>query len=70
MPPPVPASVKDGRMIAGSPTVSSASLASSIEWMSCESGEARPIRSMALRNSSRSSAMRMESSLAPMSSTP
>ena len=38
MPPPVPASVKDGRMIAGRPTLASASRASSIVLTSAERG--------------------------------
>ncbi len=43
MPPPVPPSVNDGRMIAGRPTCSSASAASSRVWASLERGVSRPI---------------------------
>ncbi len=57
-------------MIAGSPVTSSACSASSSDFASRLFGEMRPIRSIAWRNSWRSSALAMAASLAPISSTP
>ena len=70
MPPPVPARVKLGRMMTGRPTWSSASRASAVVLISWLFGESRPIRSIAWRNRSRSSALSMTSALAPIISTP
>ncbi len=55
-------------MIAGNPTASSASCAASSEATSRLFGDARPILSIAWRNSWRSSALAIASSLAPISS--
>ena len=57
-------------MIAGSPTVSSASSASSKLFTVRARAQCRPIFSIATRNSSRSSAFSMESGRAPIISTP
>ena len=66
MPPPVPPSVNDGRMMAGRPISSSASSA----WISvliwCERGVSSPIFVIASRNSLRSSALSMASAVAPI----
>ena len=70
MPPPVPARVKLGRMIAGRPTKFIASRASAIERTTLDFGLSRPISSIASRNSRRSSALAMTSRLAPIISTP
>ncbi len=70
MPPPVPASVNDGRMMAGRPTTSRPSLASSRVWATRERGLSSPIASMALRNFCRSSALSITSARAPIISTP
>ena len=76
MPPPVPPSVNDGRMIAGSPISSSALSASGSVLTCCERGVSRPIRFIASRKRSRSSALSMASAVAPiiltssLSSTP
>ena len=70
MPPPVPPSVKEGRSTAGSPITSSAASASASEWASSERGVSSPMRAIASRNSSRSSALSMASALAPIISTP
>ena len=69
MPPPVPPMVKDGRMIAGSPTSFMISRASSIVCAMPAFATDSPILSMALLNSSRFSALLMASSDAPISST-
>ena len=66
MPPPVPPSVKLGRMIAGSPMSSSASSACTSVLTWCERGVSRPIFVIASRNSSRSSALSMASAVAPI----
>jgi len=70
MPPPVPPRVKLGLMIAGRPMISSAFSASMSEWASSERGVSRPMRVIASRNSSRSSALSMASAVAPIISTP
>ena len=76
MPPPVPPIVNDGRMMAGRPMSSSASSACASVLIWCERGVSSPILVMALRNSSRSSALSMASAVAPiiltlnLSSTP
>ncbi len=57
-------------MIAGRPTCSMAAIASPIVFAMVALGFSRPIRSIASRNSLRSSAMSMASRLAPISSTP
>ena len=69
-PPPVPPIVKDGRIMVGRPTFSSPSRASSIVWAIAERGLSSPMRSIASRNSKRSSAMLMASRSAPISCTP
>src|SRR5437899_3356229 len=68
MPPPVPPSVNDGRMIAGRPTWSSALVASSRLWTTSVLGLSSPMRVMASRDSSGSSALSIASALAPISS--
>ncbi len=70
MPPPVPPSVKLGRMIAGSPIASSAAQPSSMLCAIAERGLSSPMLSIASRNLSRSSAFSIASALAPISSTP
>ena len=70
MPPPVPARVKLGRMIAGRPTKSSASRASCKVLTTRDLGLSSPILSMASRNSRRSSALAITSRLAAIISTP
>ncbi len=70
MPPPVPARVKLGRMIAGRPMKSTESSASSRVCTARERGLSSPILSMASRNFWRSSALSMTSALAPIISTP
>ncbi len=65
-----PPSVKDGRMMAGRPTRSSAFAASSRLCTTSLFGHSSPILVMASRNSSRSSALSIASALAPISSTP
>ncbi len=70
MPPPVPARVKLGRMMAGRPTNSSPSSASSSVWAALERGLSSPSLSMASLNFWRSSALSMTSARAPIISTP
>ena len=70
MPPPVPPSVKDGRITAGSPTSASTALASSNVCAMPDFGLSIPISLIASRNLSRSSARSMTSAFAPISSTP
>jgi hypothetical protein len=70
MPPPVPARVKLGRMMAGRPTKARPSRASSRVWAALDFGLSRPSLSMASRNFWRSSALSMTSALAPIISTP
>ena len=70
MPPPVPPSVKPGRMMSGQvPIFAAAAFASAIEWQETETGMSRPSRSMASLKSSRSSARAMASASAPIIST-
>ncbi len=69
MPPPVPPSVKEGRITAGSPTTASASRASASECAITLLGLSMPISAIASRNFSRSSARSITSALAPISST-
>ena len=69
MPPPVPPSVKLGRMTVGKPTVFCTAQASSIEWAMPERAEPRPILVIASLNFRRSSALSMASGVAPISST-
>ena len=69
MPPPAPPSVNDGRMIAGKPTHSAMSSASSIVWAIRPVGTASPMRPIASANSARSSATLIARSLAPMRAT-
>ncbi len=66
----MPPSVKDGRIIAGRPVSSSTSQASSIEWAMRPRALSSPILVIASWNSSRSSALSIDSRLAPISSTP
>ncbi len=70
MPPPVPASVNEGRMIAGRPTTLCAASASSSEWATWLFGLSSPILSIASRNFWRSSALSITSARAPIISTP
>ena len=70
MPPPVPASVKLGRTMAGMPTNSIASTASARVWQARERGLSSPSLSMASRNFCRSSALSITSARAPIISTP
>jgi hypothetical protein len=69
MPPPVPPSVNDGRMIVGNPTIACTCFASSKECASALLGLASPIFAIAFLNFSRSSALSMASRLAPIIST-
>ncbi len=70
MPPPVPPSVNDGRITVGKPISAWMASASSMLCATRERGHSRSMSRMALRNSSRSSAMSMASREAAMSSTP
>ncbi len=70
MPPPVPPSVKLGRITAGSPIVFSAARASSRLCAMTLRGLSTPISLIASRNFSRSSARSITSARAPISSTP
>ena len=70
MPPPLPPMVKDGLMMQGNPTFSSASYACSMSCAMPCTGVAKPMERIARSNSSRSSALSMASTLAPISSTP
>ena len=67
MPPPVPPSVKAGRMIAGSPISASATSTSSGFSTIADGAYGWPIRSSRSRNASRSSAIRIASSGVPRS---
>ncbi len=69
MPPPVPPSVKLGRMTVGKPTLFCTAQASSMLWAIPERAEPRPMRVIASLNFRRSSALSMASGLAPISST-
>ena len=70
MPPPVPPSVKDGRMTDGKPVSSTPAIASSSVVTVRPVGHLSPIRIIASPKSLRSSATRMARALAPMSSQP
>ena len=70
MPPPVPPSVKLGRMITGKPTSFCTAQPSSIECAMPERAEPSPMELIAFLNLSRSSAFSMAAGEAPMSSTP
>ena len=69
MPPPVPPSVKLGRMTVGKPSVFCTPQASSMLWAMPERAEPRPILVIASLNFNRSSALSIASGVAPMSST-
>ncbi len=68
MPPPVPASVKEGRMMSGRPILARACSASAMLVTISLFGQERPRRSMHSRKSLRSSAIAMALRLAPISS--
>jgi hypothetical protein len=70
MPPPVPPSVNDGRMIAGNPVSSRMPNASSSVATTPPLATFRPMRSIASLNSRRSSAIAIARAVAPISSTP
>jgi hypothetical protein len=70
MPPPLPPSVKDGRITTGKPSAACTCMASSMLCASAERGLARPMRVMAALNFSRSSALSIASRVAPIISTP
>ena len=70
MPPPVPPSVKDGRIMQGKPSCACTCLASSSECAMALRGVSRPMDCIALSNSCLSSALSIASLLAPISSTP
>jgi len=69
MPVPAPPRMNDGRTMIGKPICSPMARASSRSWAKPESGHSRPISIIAFLNSSRSSAVRIASVFAPMSST-
>ena len=69
MPPPSPPKVKDGLMIAGKPTKSKASRASSILVANLDLAVSSPISVIACLNLTLSSAISIEISLAPIIST-
>ena len=69
MPPPVPPSVKLGRITAGKPSVFCTPQASPIECAMPERAEPSPILVIASLNFRRSSALSIASGLAPISST-
>ena len=70
MPPPDPPRVNEGRRIVGKPSSAWAAIACSRLRISVARGHSSPIRVIAARNRSRSSALSMASRLAPTSSTP
>ncbi len=70
MPVPAPPRMKEGRTMSGKPTTTAASSASCMSWAKPDSGTESPISVIASLNRSRFSAVRIASSLAPMSSTP
>ena len=70
MPPPEPPIVKLGRMIEGSPVFSKPASASASVCAIAERALSSPIRSIASRNFSRSSAMSIASASAPIIWTP
>ena len=69
MPPPVPPSVKLGRITAGKPSRSCTCSASASECAMPERADASPMRVIASLNFSRSSAFSIAAGEAPMSST-
>lgn len=69
MPPPVPPSVKLGRITVGKPSVFCTAQASSIVCAMPERADPRPILVIASLNFRRSSALSMASGVAPISST-
>ncbi len=70
MPPPVPPSVKLGRMTAGKPSCSCTVNASASVWAMPERAEPSPMRVIASLNFWRSSAFSIASGEAPISRTP
>ena len=66
IPPPSPPSVKEGLIIAGKPTKSNAVLASSKLLAIFAFADSRPILSILFLNNSLSSALLIESGLAPI----
>ncbi len=70
MAPPTPPRVKEGRMTRGRPVSAANASASCTERARMDFGTSRPMSSMAFLNRPRSSASRMESTDAPMTSTP
>ncbi len=70
MPPPVPPSVNEGRMMVGKPTIACTCIASSRLCAMEERGLSRPIFVIAFLNFSRSSALSIASLEAPIISTP
>ena len=70
MPPPEPPIVNDGRKIAGNPISAVTARASATDVTSRERGQSRPMRAIACLNSSRSSAISIDVTVAPSSSTP
>ncbi len=68
MPVPLPPRMKAGRITTGRPMRPMTSRASSIVWATAEGGTSRPMPCMATLNASRSSAVRIASALAPISS--
>jgi hypothetical protein len=70
MPPPEPPRVNDGRRMHGKPMSSTTARAASTEPTTVERGQARPIRVIACLNSSRSSAISMAWTEAPISRVP
>jgi hypothetical protein len=70
MPPPLPPSVNDGRRMAGKPVSLTISHASSTECAAPDLGHSRPILAIAALKSERSSALAIDSGLAPSISIP
>jgi len=70
IPVPLPPRMNDGRTMTGKPIPPPTTIASSRSWAKPDSGTARPISVIADLNRSRSSAVRMASTEAPISSTP
>ncbi len=67
---PVPPSVRDGRMMTGRPISAITFSASATSWAMPLLGRSRPIFSIAALKRSRSSALRIAATSAPISSTP
>ncbi len=70
MPVPLPPRMKLGRTMIGYPTSSAIVTASSSEWAKPDRGTSSPISCIASLNSSRSSAVRIASGRAPITSSP